>query len=163
MSFYSTQSEDLARTGQYNSNLTDVFYNILGQNTAQQLNNFNADQAALTRDYNSAEAQKQRDFEERMSNTSWQRAVADMRAAGLNSALAYSQGGANVPSGAVAHSASASAGSSSSGLIGGIIGAITSLARTAIQSNSASAIARLATTTDTFRTGRGFRTVTVRD
>lgn len=48
----------------------------------------------------SAAAQKQMDFQRDMSNTSYQRATADMRAAGLNPALAYSQGGASTPMGA---------------------------------------------------------------
>lgn len=48
----------------------------------------------------SAAAQKQMDFQRNMSNTSYQRATADMRAAGLNPALAYSQGGASTPMGA---------------------------------------------------------------
>lgn len=49
------------------------------------------------------EAEKNRNFQADMSNTSYQRAMADMRQAGLNPMLAFSQGGASTPGGATAN------------------------------------------------------------
>lgn len=51
---------------------------------------------------NAEQAQKQMDFQKMMSDTSWQRGTADMKKAGLNPMLAYSQGGASSASGAAA-------------------------------------------------------------
>lgn len=45
-------------------------------------------------------AQNQMNYQTSMSNTSYQRAVKDMEAAGLNPMLAYTQGGASTPTGA---------------------------------------------------------------
>lgn len=58
-----------------------------------------------TKDTNEANLQGVREkmaFDERMSNTSWQRGVKDMEAAGINPMLAFSRGGASTPQAAVA-------------------------------------------------------------
>lgn len=68
------------------------------KNLQQSEQAFNAEQAAI-----------QREWEEKMSSTAYQRAVTDMRKAGLNPAMLSAGGGASTPAGSSARSGGAHA------------------------------------------------------
>lgn len=70
--------------------------NAMNEKLFYEQQKFNAEQAGI-----------QRDWEERLSSTAYQRTVEDMRKAGINPMLAYMKGGASTPGGAAASSGAA--------------------------------------------------------
>lgn len=80
--------------------------NAAMSDAAAVANAISARSSAQSYAFNSAEAQKSRDWQEYMSNTAHQREVQDLISAGLNPVLSASLGGSSTPSGATASGSS---------------------------------------------------------
>jgi len=84
----------------FGSAISGLAGGVLGFMGQQSTNQKNWDIANAANLQSAANAREQMDFQERMRATQYQTAIDDMKKAGLNPMLAYSQGGAGVPTGA---------------------------------------------------------------
>lgn len=118
---------------------------------AQQNQEWSANQAAIANQFNAAEAAKNRDWQEYMSNTAHQREVADLKAAGLNPVLSAMGGNgaavgsgvaasANLPSGASGQ-ADTSANSALVSILGSMLSAQTQLTNSALSARTQESVA----------------------
>lgn len=112
------------------------------------------DEAATNREYNSAEALKNREFQhqeadiqrrwyEEMSNSAYQRSVADLKKAGINPILAYSQGGAQVSTTGVPTGSAATHGAIGGDTVSSIVNSVANLVSAINSGKSVSASAAL--------------------
>lgn len=86
------------------SNTAGVAASIASARQAELAHERQKELLAITQEYNAREAQKTRDWEERMANSIYTRSVANMKEAGINPILAANFGlsGASIGSGATA-------------------------------------------------------------
>lgn len=114
---YAYQGQEAAMQGKYNS---QSMLKQMGYNTLQAIMQgvYNHIENSVAMNYNSAEALANREWQEHMSSTAYQRAVEDMKKAGLNPILAFSNGGASTPGGSAGTISGASMGLASSSALG---------------------------------------------
>ena len=114
---YTYQGQEAAMQGKYNS---QSMLKQMGYNTLQAIMQgvYNHIENSVAMNYNSAEALANRKWQEHMSSTAYQRAVEDMKKAGLNPILAFANGGASTPGGSAGTISGASMGLASSSALG---------------------------------------------
>lgn len=114
---YGYQNNEGVKQSQFNqrSMLQQMGYNTLG---AIMQGVYNHIENSVAMNFNSTEAMKNREWQEQMSNTAYQRAVEDMKKAGLNPILAFQNGGASTPGGSAGTISGANMGAPSSSALG---------------------------------------------
>lgn len=124
------------------------------QGFAREQMAFQQDANALAMLFSAQQAQANRDFQERLSNSAHQREVADLIAAGLNPILSANHAGASTPSGASA------AGVTSSGAQGTVDTSfqslVASLTSQLINAETSLDIAKLQSATSMYMADRGY-------
>lgn len=114
---YAYQGSESTTQQNYNS---QSMLKQMGYNTLQAIMQgvYNHIENSVAMNYNSAEALANREWQEHMSSTAYQRAVEDMKKAGLNPILAFANGGASTPGGSAGTISGASMGLASSSALG---------------------------------------------
>lgn len=119
-----------------NDNSTVAWLLDLYDRFSRQQYTFNNASVQQQMSFNHQEAELNREFEEMMSNTAYQRAVKDMLAAGLNPALMYQAGdsaAASTPSGSAASGSTSAVSNTSSGVLQGLMSAFVYSGKQGIQ------------------------------
>lgn len=101
LDFFPSREEDISYSDGLNTSTGSL---------ASDIRNFNSSEALISRNWSAYENQLNREFQERMSNTAYQRAAADIRAAGFNPAIMFAKGfgPASTPTGSTIAGGSAS-------------------------------------------------------
>ena len=101
----------------FGSIVGSIIGGLFGRSGARRQMEYSSAEAAKNRAFQKREAQLDRNFQERMSSTAYQRSVADMREAGINPILAAGGPGASTPGGSTASSSASPTGVSDLGAL----------------------------------------------